>query len=168
MKRINVLKFLTTGALAFAIAGCSTANKNQPPPAVEPPVEAPAKALPPPPPEPEPELQKFVIDGVNFDFNKFNLTPSAVIILDDAVRVLNSHPSVRYEVAGHTDSVGSDSYNQGLSEQRANAVRDYLVDRGVSPSQLVTRGYGESQPVAPNDNDSGRAQNRRVELLPLQ
>lgn len=166
MKKIDIRTLLTTTALAFVLAGCGTTSKNQAPPPVEPPAAAPAR-VPAPPPAPEPAPQKFVLDGVNFEFNKVNLTSTAVIILDDAVRVLKSQPSVRYEVAGHTDSVGSDGYNQTLSEQRASSVRDYLVDRGVSPSQLVTRGYGESRPVAPNDNDAGRAQNRRVEILPL-
>jgi len=70
-------------------------------------------------------------------------------------------------VAGHTDSVGTDSYNQGLSERRANAVKDYLTAQGIKASRLTARGYGESRPVASNDTDEGRAENRRVELIVL-
>jgi OOP family OmpA-OmpF porin len=68
------------------------------------------------------------------------------------------------EVAGHTDSVGTDSYNQGLSERRAQAVVNYLVAKGINASRFKARGYGESEPVADNATDEGRAENRRVEL----
>jgi OOP family OmpA-OmpF porin len=71
------------------------------------------------------------------------------------------------EVAGHTDSVGTDQYNQGLSERRANSVRDYLVEQGVRASRLTAVGYGENRPVATNDTADGRQENRRVELVVL-
>jgi OOP family OmpA-OmpF porin len=71
------------------------------------------------------------------------------------------------EVAGHTDSVGSEEYNMGLSDRRANSVKDYLISQGITATRLTARGYGESQPVASNDTDAGRAQNRRVELIVL-
>jgi OOP family OmpA-OmpF porin len=70
-------------------------------------------------------------------------------------------------VAGHTDSVGTDQYNQGLSERRANSVRDYLVEQGVRASRLTAVGYGENRPVATNDTADGRQENRRVELVVL-
>jgi outer membrane protein OmpA-like peptidoglycan-associated protein len=72
------------------------------------------------------------------------------------------------EVGGHTDSVGSEAYNQGLSERRADAVRDYLMSKGVKASRLTARGYGESRPVASNDTEEGRAENRRVELVVIE
>jgi outer membrane protein OmpA-like peptidoglycan-associated protein len=72
---------------------------------------------------------------------------------------------LKLEVEGHTDSVGSDDYNMTLSQNRANAVRDYLIQKGINSSSISSRGFGESQPVAENSTSSGRQQNRRVELV---
>ncbi len=110
-----------------------------------------------------------VIDlpGVYFDFDRATLKPEAVAVLDEAAELLNHHTKVVVEVGGHTDSVGTESYNQGLSERRANVVRDYLVGKGVNASRLSAKGYGESRPVAGNDSKEGRAKNRRTELVVL-
>ncbi len=109
--------------------------------------------------------------GVNFDFDKSNLRADAVAILDQAVEILNKHPEMNVEVAGHTDSKGTDEYNQALSERRAKAVYDYLTGHGVDAGRISgPNGYGESRPIAPNtnedgsDNPEGRARNRRTEL----
>jgi OOP family OmpA-OmpF porin len=107
------------------------------------------------------------LDGVHFDFDKATLKPEAKVVLNEAAALLNKHERVVVEVAGHTDSIGSEAYNQGLSERRANAVQDYLVSKGVRASRLTAKGYGESMPVASNDTDEGRAENRRVELIVL-
>ncbi len=111
------------------------------------------------------------LKGVNFDFNKANLRPDAVAILGEATEILKRYPDLRVEVAGHTDSKGTEAYNQKLSERRARVVYDYLVKNGVDASRLVGPiGYGESRPIAPNtnpdgsDNPEGRAKNRRTEL----
>jgi OOP family OmpA-OmpF porin len=111
------------------------------------------------------------LKGVNFDFDKSTLRPDAVAILDEAVSILGKYPQLRVEVAGHTDSIGTEQYNQGLSERRARAVYDYLTGHGIDASRLVgPNGYGESKPIAPNtnpdgtDNPEGRAKNRRTEL----
>jgi len=111
------------------------------------------------------------LKGVNFDFDKATLRPDAVEILTQALDILKRYPDLKVEVAGHTDSVGSDAYNQKLSERRAKAVYDYLTSNGVDAARLVgPNGYGESRPIAPNtnpdgsDNPEGRAQNRRTEL----
>ncbi|HET6435309.1 MAG TPA: OmpA family protein [Xanthomonadaceae bacterium] len=111
------------------------------------------------------------LKGVNFDFDKSTLRPDAVEILGQAVEILKRYPDLKVEVAGHTDAVGTDAYNQKLSESRAQAVYDYLTSNGVDASRLVgPTGYGESRPIAPNtnpdgsDNPEGRAQNRRTEL----
>jgi len=111
------------------------------------------------------------LKGVNFDFDKATLRPDAVAILSEAAEILRRYPELRVEVAGHTDSIGTDAYNQGLSERRARAVYDYLTSNGVDASRLAgPNGYGESRPIAPNtnpdgsDNPEGRAQNRRTEL----
>jgi OOP family OmpA-OmpF porin len=108
-----------------------------------------------------------VIDlrGVNFDFDKCNLRPDAVTILDEAVRVLTTR-SIRVEVAGHTDSIGTDAYNQTLSECRAQVVADYLTGNGVSGGAIMSvTGYGESRPIDTNETSEGRARNRRTELV---
>lgn len=111
------------------------------------------------------------LKGVNFDFDKSTLRPDAVAILNEAIEILKRYPDLKVEVAGHTDSIGTDAYNQGLSERRARAVYDYLTGNGIDASRLVgPNGYGESRPIAPNtnpdgsDNPEGRAQNRRTEL----
>ncbi|MGH8053274.1 MAG: OmpA family protein [Stenotrophomonas sp.] len=111
------------------------------------------------------------LKGVNFDFDKATLRSDAVSILSEATEILKRYPDLRVEVAGHTDSKGTDAYNQKLSERRAKAVYDYLTTNGVSAARLQGPiGYGESRPIAPNtnadgsDNPEGRAKNRRTEL----
>ncbi len=79
--------------------------------------------------------------------------------------IVSSHPGLGLAVEGHTDSVGTDEYNQGLSEKRAQAVRDYLVKQGVSGNSITSKGFGESTPIAPNDTEDGRQKNRRVEMI---
>jgi outer membrane protein OmpA-like peptidoglycan-associated protein len=133
-----------------------------PPPPPPPPVVAQA---PPPPPPPPPAKKKIVLRGVNFDFDKATIRPDAARILDEAVETLRAEPDVDVLIVGHTDSVGSESYNLRLSERRARAVRDYLVRKGISAARLRVKGMGEAEPVASNDTPEGRAQNRRVELL---
>lgn len=115
--------------------------------------------------------QSVVIDlrGVNFEFDKSDLTAESVAILDQAVDVLNRYPAMKVEVAGHTDAIGTDAYNQGLSERRAKAVYDFLTGKGIDASRLSgPNGYGEAQPIDSNDNADGRARNRRTELVKQQ
>ncbi|HTD28370.1 MAG TPA: OmpA family protein [Xanthomonadaceae bacterium] len=109
--------------------------------------------------------------GVNFDFDKSKLRPEGIATLNEAIEVLKKYPQLQVEVAGHTDSVGSDAYNQKLSERRAKAVYQYLTSNGVDAGRLIgPHGYGKTRPIAPNtnpdgtDNPEGRAQNRRTEL----
>lgn len=102
--------------------------------------------------------------GVTFAFDSSNLTPAATSALNDVANVLVQYPDTRVNIAGHTDSTGDASYNQGLSERRARSVGNYLIQAGVSGSRLNMVGYGENQPVASNATESGRAQNRRVEI----
>ncbi len=108
--------------------------------------------------------------GITFDFDKYALKPEFYPVLDDVARTLQEYNQTVVEVAGHTDSVGSDAYNQKLSEQRANAVASYLQSRGLNRDRFIVVGAGESRPVASNDTESGRAQNRRVEitLVPIE
>ena len=112
-----------------------------------------------------------VIDlrGVNFAFDRSELTGESVAILDQAVDVLNRYPALKVEVAGHTDSVGTDAYNQGLSERRARTVYDYLTGKGIAADRLSgPNGYGEGKPIDTNDTSEGRARNRRTELVKQQ
>lgn len=108
--------------------------------------------------------QTITLENIQFEFNSAKLTPAATTSLNKVVKALNSQPDSRVEVAGHSDSRGNDAYNLRLSDQRANSVRQYLVDRGIAASRITAKGYGEEQPVAGNDTEAGRAENRRVEL----
>jgi outer membrane protein OmpA-like peptidoglycan-associated protein len=101
---------------------------------------------------------------VLFDFDKSDLTQDARSQLDGLMSKLSHANVASIRVVGHTDSVGTDAYNQGLSERRASSVVEYLLTQGLSPDKLTSEGKGESEPVADNETDEGRAQNRRVEL----
>jgi outer membrane protein OmpA-like peptidoglycan-associated protein len=105
------------------------------------------------------------ISDVLFDTGKYTLRPGAREKLAKVSGIILAYPSLKLEVEGHTDSVGTDEYNMQLSENRASAVRDFLVQQGINTSSIAARGFGESQPVATNDTAAGRQQNRRVELV---
>jgi outer membrane protein OmpA-like peptidoglycan-associated protein len=105
------------------------------------------------------------LSDVLFDTAKYSLQPAAREKLARVAGIVAGHPGLKLEVEGHTDSVGSDDYNQRLSEQRSGAVRDYLMEQGMPVTSLTSTGLGESQPIASNDTASGRQQNRRVELV---
>ncbi len=106
------------------------------------------------------------LEGVVFETGKATLLPGSIPTLESAVATLKRYPDVSVEVAGHTDSRGADAYNQDLSDRRANAVAKYLRDAGVT-NPITARGYGESQPIASNETEEGRQQNRRVVLRVL-
>ena len=101
---------------------------------------------------------------VNFGFDSSNLTETAKANLDKLAQVLTNNPDTNINIYGHTDSKGADSYNLSLSERRAGAVKSYLMAKGVSSSRMLAMGMGENEPIASNDTDAGRAQNRRVEF----
>lgn len=123
-----------------------------------------AQAAPKPAPAPDPCAGVIRLRGVNFDFDKADIRPAARPILDQAARRLSQCPSERLRVEGHTDAIGSDAYNQELSQRRARSVRDYLVSQGVRSGRIEAVGFGESQPIASNDTPEGRQLNRRVEI----
>jgi outer membrane protein OmpA-like peptidoglycan-associated protein/Tol biopolymer transport system component len=104
---------------------------------------------------------------VYFDFDKATLQPTSTVDLSRAVEWLKANPEVKVELAGHTDNVGARDYNQKLSQDRAQAVMDYLVSKGVPASRIRARGYGMEEPIATNDEDEGRSMNRRVEFRVL-
>jgi len=107
---------------------------------------------------------KWVLVGVNFEFNSAKLTPEAFPILFYAVQNLIQNPDLNIEIQGYTDNIGSEKFNKQLSEKRATAVRDYLVARGVSEKRLKIVGFGSANPVADNKTADGRALNRRIEF----
>ncbi len=108
-----------------------------------------------------------VLRGINFASGQAVIPPSEYPVLDQVVQVLKANKKVRVEISGHTDSVGSETYNQGLSQRRAQSVMNYLIQRGISASRMEARGYGEYQPVASNGTREGRRQNRRIEFKVL-
>jgi outer membrane protein OmpA-like peptidoglycan-associated protein len=107
----------------------------------------------------------FPMAYINFKFGTAEMTHADHIpVLEEVARIMKENGSLKIEIQGHTDNIGSDASNQTLSERRANAVKDYLVARGVGADRMTTRGFGESQPIDTNDTDLGRARNRRIEF----
>ncbi|EQA98936.1 outer membrane protein OmpA-like peptidoglycan-associated protein [Sphingobium wenxiniae] len=102
--------------------------------------------------------------GITFGFDSAAVQPQFQPTLNDVASVLAQYPKTYIDVYGHTDSDGSDSYNQGLSERRARSVADYLTSHGVQSARIATRGFGETQPIASNTTEEGKASNRRVEI----
>lgn len=105
------------------------------------------------------------MSDVLFDFNKYTLKPETREKLAKVSGILLAYPNLKLQVEGYTDNIGSDEYNQKLSEQRADAVRDYLVTQSVQESNVTAEGYGKADPIADNSSASGRAQNRRVQMV---
>jgi outer membrane protein OmpA-like peptidoglycan-associated protein len=113
----------------------------------------------------EGDMLKVTFDSaILFDSDKAELKGSATDNLTKVANVLNEYPETNLMIEGHTDSQNTEPYNQRLSERRADAVKVYLIEKGVGPSRLKTKGYGEMTPVATNETPEGRAQNRRVEV----
>lgn len=110
---------------------------------------------------------KIILKNIFFDFDKASLRPESTNELERLIKLLNDIPSMKIEMGGHTDSKGSDEYNQKLSQARCESVVNYLVGKGISKERLVAKGYGESQPIATNDTDEGRQMNRRTEFTIL-
>src|SRR5712691_4783241 len=126
----------------------------------------PEKEAPPPPPPPAKAEPLVTLHGPQFDFNKATLKPAGKKMVDGAVTVMKDKPSMKVSVEGHTDSIGSDTYNQKLSERRAQAVRDYMVSQGIDAARISVKGWGKTKPIASNKTEAGRAENRRVEIIP--
>ena len=105
-----------------------------------------------------------VLRNIFFEFSKFELKMESQVELDQVVKLLNDNPTVRIQIEGHTDNIGTAADNLKLSENRAKAVVNYLVSKGISASRLIAKGFGAGKPVAANTTEEGRAQNRRTEL----
>lgn len=124
-----------------------------------------------PPPEPDspaqPQEQRFVLEDLHFGTGSATIQSDSYPRLDRVVEYMTHRPSVRIRVAGHTDNVGDPRRNQVLSEQRAQAVRDYLVSHGIDGGRIEAVGYGDQRPLTSNATEEGRAQNRRIEAIEL-
>ena len=107
-----------------------------------------------------------MLRGVHFDFNKAIIRPGDAAVLDEAVTTLKANPNVVINVNGYCDAIGNEEYNKSLSRKRGNAVANYLLNSGIQATQLRVHGYGKTDFVATNKTAEGRAQNRRVELVP--
>lgn len=118
-------------------------------------------------PKPSQPAPRFRLEGVEFDTGKAKLRPESLPRLDGVVEYMTHKKSARVEISGHTDNVGNAKVNKKLSQKRADACRDYLVSKGVDASRIVAIGYGDERPVASNDTEEGRQQNRRIEASEL-
>jgi outer membrane protein OmpA-like peptidoglycan-associated protein len=105
-----------------------------------------------------------VLNNIFFDVNKFDLKPESQVELDKLVQLLNDNPTLKVEISGHTDNVGTPADNLILSNNRAKSVVNYLVSKGIAADRLSYKGYGETKPVADNKTEEGRAMNRRTEM----
>jgi outer membrane protein OmpA-like peptidoglycan-associated protein len=112
-----------------------------------------------------PTAQQFTFEDVHFEFDRFNLRPDALTVLDEAVTAMRANPSLRLEIEGHTCNIGTAEYNLALGERRARAVREYLTSRGVDPERLRTASYGEERPRYDNGREETRRLNRRAALV---
>jgi OmpA-OmpF porin, OOP family len=108
--------------------------------------------------------RSYTLDNVHFDFGKSSLRSESFPELEEVVGFLKNKEDIRIEIAGHTDNVGADADNLKLSQQRADAIRSYLLKKGIQAARVVAKGYGASQPVADNTTDNGRQLNRRTEV----
>ena len=112
-----------------------------------------------------PPKKEYSFEDVHFDFDRFNLRPDALKILDDAVAAMQANPELRLTIEGHTCNIGTTEYNMALGEKRAGSVRDYLTSRGIAANRLNIVSYGEERPKYDNDNGETRRLNRRAALV---
>jgi outer membrane protein OmpA-like peptidoglycan-associated protein len=155
---------LVAGALLCGIAGHVFLDPDTTATPTPEPTPLPPPAVEGPPPGPPVVRKRIVLRGITFDFDQSVVRDESRPVLDEARDTLRANPDVQVAVEGHTDALGTDEYNQALSIRRAEAVYRYLVNAGIAPERLKIVGQGESQPVADNESETGRAQNRRVEL----
>lgn len=168
---------LVVAVLALGLSGCSATQKNCRPLmswsspgsacTVEPTAPEPALVSPAPPPKRVQVTDKKIeiTEIVQFETNKAILLPQSEQLLDEVADALKEHPEIEeVRVEGHTDSQGTTKLNMKLSDARAEAVRNYLIGKGIDGGRLVAQGFGETKPVSDNDTEEGRYKNRRVEF----
>ncbi len=109
----------------------------------------------------------FILKGINFEFDSSRISKESEAKLDVAVKTLKENPSIQIKIVGHTCSLGTEKYNMGLSLRRAKAVKNYLVSKGIDAERLSIEGKGENRPIASNDTEEGRKENRRIEFVIL-
>lgn len=120
------------------------------------------------PEPPNPQIKEMSFPGMNFETNKYAITPDGMKRVDFVAKIMIANPELRIRVTGHTDHVGSDEDNLRLSKNRSRSFRQALIDRyGIDPSRIETRGMGESQPIQSNDTEEGRYANRRIVITPI-
>jgi outer membrane protein OmpA-like peptidoglycan-associated protein len=112
--------------------------------------------------------KRFVLDHLNFESSTTQLTPESEATVTNLAKIMSCYPNMRGELDGHTDNTGDAEANKILSVNRANAVKSLLVQQGIDPQRITTQGFGDERPIASNDNDEGRAKNRRTELVVTQ
>ena len=159
--------YIAAGAIGGALlcGGLAYLLTEDPKPKPAPPPPPPPPPAPKPKPKPAPKVERTIIlDDVLFDFDKSNIKPEAGAILDRLVAFMRENKDKKAALSGHTDSVGTDAYNQKLSQRRVNSVKDFIVKKGVESSRISGQGFGESKPIADNKTKEGRAKNRRVEI----
>jgi outer membrane protein OmpA-like peptidoglycan-associated protein len=159
--KVSELDYRLIAGVSYSFARPAAAPP--PPPPLPPP------PLPPPPvAPPERQVERIVLQSVHFEFDKSQLTPLGRRVLDEAAQKLQDNPGLTVEIEGHTDSIGTDQYNLGLGQRRAEVVKAYLaLQHQVNPQRMTAMSYGESRPVADNRTAEGRALNRRVEFKVL-
>ena len=167
IKQVASVDFDTFNLLGIYGSFCTVVREGVPPPPPPPPKPKPVPPAPPPPPSPPPAPKverTIILDDVLFDFDKTTIKPQAAEILDRLVAFMKENPNSKVSLSGYTDNIGTEAYNQALSERRANAVKDYIVTKGIDSSRISGQGFGESKPIADNKTAAGRAKNRRVEI----
>ncbi|MBU0580890.1 MAG: OmpA family protein, partial [Candidatus Margulisbacteria bacterium] len=108
---------------------------------------------------------KFIVKNINFDTGKTDIRPEAIEPLNKAADLLNKNQKIQLEISGHTDNRGNINYNKNLALKRAESVKNYLVNRGISADRLTAIGYGPDKPIASNATEAGRQENRRIEFF---
>jgi OOP family OmpA-OmpF porin len=173
VNKINTV-FVTAG-ISFALGGKRAVAAPPPPPAPEPPPPPPPPAQPkpapeptPPPPPPPPAPVRVILEDIHFEFDKATLTDVARNILDENIQTIKENPGIEVQIEGHACAHGPEDYNMALSERRANAVKEYLIQKGISPDRLTTISYGETRLAMPeiptpyNKQSKEAKANRRV------
>lgn len=175
MKTLTIWKFICIATLAVLlqqacapkkVALQSSAEVVQKERTEESPVAEQEKPTPPPPaPEPQPvESPNFNFKNIQFEYDSHVLKTDSYAVLDQISREMRKDPNAKFYINGHASIEGTSQYNMSLSIDRANAVKLYLVNSGIAAENLITEGYGSTQPVASNNTEAGRALNRRVEI----
>lgn len=151
---------VAAGALVGGIVGAIVCKDEEPPPPPPAPAPEPVAEEPPAPKV----VEKIVLNGIQFDFDKAVIKQQYYPILDEGIAALEKHADKNVSVEGYTCNIGTEAYNLRLSEKRAGAVKAYMTEKGISADRLSTVGYGEANPVADNATRQGREMNRRVEF----